>query len=40
MCRKEVKNIVLYFVYSMMLSNSYLGKLNGRVTGESELSTM
>jgi len=40
MCRKEVKCVVLCVVYLMMVSNSYLRKLNVRETGEGELSTL
>ena len=40
MCRKEFKCVVLCVVYLMMLSNSYLGKMNVRLTGEGELSTV
>ena len=39
-CRKEVKRVVVCVVCLMILSNSYLVKLIGRVTGEGELSTV
>ena len=40
MCRKEVKCVVLCVVYLMMVSNSYLRKLNVTETGEGKLSTL
>jgi hypothetical protein len=38
-CLKEIKSVNSCVVYVMMLSKSYLGRFNVRLTGESELST-